>query len=120
MRRFEAPRFDTGDPGNLPEAAGGLTSAEARRRLEEFGANELPERRPTALRKVLAYFRGPIAWMIEVAVLLSLVVRDWTDFGIILALLVADAGIAVSGATAAARAAAAIVLMTPCLAVIRA
>jgi H+-transporting ATPase len=41
--------------------------------------------------KLLAAFWGPIPWMIEVAAILSLVVRHWPDFGIILALLVVNA-----------------------------
>src|SRR5208283_512762 len=40
--------------------------------------------------KSLAYFWGPIPWMIEVAVILSGVVGHWPDFFIILILLVAN------------------------------
>jgi H+-transporting ATPase len=43
------------------------------------------------LLKFLSYFWGPIPWMIEVAVILSGVVRHWPDFFIILLLLVANA-----------------------------
>jgi H+-transporting ATPase len=39
----------------------------------------------------LSYFWGPIPWMIEVAALLSAVVRHWTDFAIILVLLLVNA-----------------------------
>jgi H+-transporting ATPase len=69
----------------------GLTSAEAARRLAQYGANELIEHAESPLRKFLAYFWGPIPWMIEAAVVLSALVRDWTDFGIIMVLLVANA-----------------------------
>src|SRR6202034_1412125 len=41
--------------------------------------------------KILSYFWGPIPWMIEVAVILSGVVRHWPDFFIILVLLVFNA-----------------------------
>ena len=41
--------------------------------------------------KFLSYFWGPIPWMIEVAVVLSGIVRHWPDFFIILLLLVANA-----------------------------
>ena len=44
--------------------------------------------------KFLAYFWGPIPWMIEAAVALSGVVRHWSDFIIILVLLLANAAIA--------------------------
>jgi H+-transporting ATPase len=76
---------------NLQTPTDGLTSAEAARRLEEYGYNELPEEHVNALLKFLSYFWGPIPWMIEVAVILSGVVRHWPDFFIILLLLVANA-----------------------------
>ncbi len=41
--------------------------------------------------KFLSYFWGPIPWMIEIAVILSGVVRHWPDFFIILVLLLANA-----------------------------
>ena len=45
------------------------------------------------LRALLKYFWGPIPWMIEVAVILSGVLRHWADFFIILLLLLANATI---------------------------
>ncbi len=75
----------------LEATAAGLSQAEAQRRLAKYGPNALPEKRPNLLWKVLSYFWGPIPWMIEVAATLSLLVRHWADFGIILALLIANA-----------------------------
>jgi H+-transporting ATPase len=69
----------------------GLTSAEARRRLEQVGANELAERRDNPLLKFLRYFWGPIPWMIEIAAILSLVVQHWVDLIIILVMLAFNA-----------------------------
>jgi len=37
--------------------------------------------------KLLSFFNGPIAWMIEAAAILSAILGDWTNFGIIFALL---------------------------------
>jgi H+-transporting ATPase len=71
--------------------ADGLTAAEAARRLSQYGPNELVEKEQNPLLKFLGYFWGPIPWMIEAALVLSLVVRDWVDFGIIGVLLVANA-----------------------------
>jgi H+-transporting ATPase len=71
----------------------GLTQAEATKRLAQYGPNEIEERKANALLKFLRYFWGPIPWMIEVAVVLSAVVRHWPDFVIILVLLVANASI---------------------------
>jgi H+-transporting ATPase len=71
----------------------GLTEAEATKRLEKYEPNEIAEKKTNAILKVLSYFWGPIPWMIEVAVVLSGVVRHWPDFFIILFLLVANATI---------------------------
>jgi H+-transporting ATPase len=71
--------------------AEGLTSTEAAKRLAQHGPNELAEEKRNPLLEFLAYFWGPIPWMIEAAVLLSALVADWTDFAIILVLLIANA-----------------------------
>ncbi len=69
----------------------GLTQAEALRRLALYGPNAIPERRVNRFLKLLSYGWGPIPWMIELAVILSALVRHWADFWIILTLLVANA-----------------------------
>jgi H+-transporting ATPase len=74
--------------GYSPE---GLTQAEAAKRLAKDGPNEIEEKKTNLLLKFLSYFWGPIPWMIEVAVVLSAVVRHWPDFFIILTLLLANA-----------------------------
>src|ERR1700734_4370574 len=75
----------------LESSPDGLTQAEARKRLIQYGPNELEEKKTNLLLKFLSYFWGPIPWMIEVAVILSGVVGHWPDFFIILVLLVANA-----------------------------
>jgi len=80
----EQPRTETVSPG-------GLSQAEAQQRLEKYGYNEIPEEEVNPLLKFLSYFWGPIPWMIEAAAILSLAVRHWADFGIILALLIVNA-----------------------------
>jgi H+-transporting ATPase len=74
--------------GSSPD---GLTGAEAAKRLVQYGTNEIEEKKTNAVLKFLRYFWGPIPWMIEVAVVLSGVVRHWPDFFIILLLLCANA-----------------------------
>jgi H+-transporting ATPase len=69
----------------------GLTQDAATKRLAQYGPNELAETKTNALVQFLKYFWGPIPWMIEVALILSGVVRHWPDFGIILVLLLANA-----------------------------
>jgi H+-transporting ATPase len=68
-----------------------LSQTEARRLLAQYGYNELIEKQVNPILKFLSYFWGPIPWMIEIAVILSAVVRHWADFVIILVLLLANA-----------------------------
>jgi H+-transporting ATPase len=74
--------------GSSPE---GLTQTEAQKRLIQYGPNEIEEKKTNTFLKFLSYFWGPIPWMIEIAVILSGVVRHWPDFFIILLLLFTNA-----------------------------
>ena len=74
--------------GSSPD---GLTQAEAQKRLAQYGPNEIKEKKTNPFLKFLSYFWGPIPWMIEIAVILSGMVRHWPDFFIIILLLVANA-----------------------------
>ena len=74
--------------GSSPD---GLSQAEAQKRLTQYGPNEIEEKKTNPFLKFLTYFWGPIPWMIEVAVILSGVVRHWPDFFIILLLLLSNA-----------------------------
>jgi H+-transporting ATPase len=73
--------------GSSPD---GLTGAEAKKRLDQEGPNEITEKKTNPLLKFLSYYWGPIPWMIEAAAILSGVVRHWPDFFIILVLLLAN------------------------------
>src|SRR5208283_4653156 len=75
----------------LASSPEGLSQTEAQKRLTQYGPNEIEEKKTNFLLKFLGYFWGPIPWMIEIAVILSGVVRHWPDFFIILLLLVANA-----------------------------
>jgi H+-transporting ATPase len=77
----------------LESSAEGLSSEDARRRLERFGPNALEEERRSALLKFLGYFWGPIPWMIEVAAVLSAMVGHWADLTIIVVLLLFNAAV---------------------------
>ena len=74
----------------LGYSPGGLSQAEAAKRLAQYGPNEIADHKTNPLLKFLSYFWGPIPWMIEVAVILSGAVGHWPDFFIILLLLVAN------------------------------
>ena len=65
----------------------GLSAAEASSRLQHYGRNELADNEISNLQKFLRFFWGPIAWMIEAAAVLSLLMGHWADLTIILVLL---------------------------------
>ncbi|MFX1567795.1 MAG: plasma-membrane proton-efflux P-type ATPase [Promethearchaeota archaeon] len=65
----------------------GLSEVEAKARIEKFGYNEIPEKRVSPIVKFLKNFWGPIPWMIEIAAILSIIIGEWDDFIIIIAML---------------------------------
>ena len=69
----------------------GLDSAQLQERLSKYGPNALAKEKKSALSAFLAYFWGPIPWMIEAAALMAFIVRDWGDFTIIASLLLFNA-----------------------------
>ena len=71
----------------LSSGKDGLSGEQAQERLEQYGPNALEEKRKNPILKFLGYFWGPIPWMIEAAAVLSLAVRHWTDFTIIMVML---------------------------------
>ncbi|NOY69388.1 MAG: plasma-membrane proton-efflux P-type ATPase [Deltaproteobacteria bacterium] len=72
----------------LASSEKGISDSEAKDRLKAYGYNEISEKKVSPLVKFLRYFWGPIPWMIEIAALLSAVVRHWPDLIIVLLLLV--------------------------------
>ncbi len=76
-------RFESGPDG--------LSGEEAAVRLERYGRNSVEDRHESALLKLLGFFWGPIAWMIEVAAVLSAVVGHWTDLIVIVVMLLFNA-----------------------------
>jgi H+-transporting ATPase len=75
----------------LHASSEGLSQTEAQERLTQYGYNELPEDTLPLWQQFLAHFWGPIPWMIEVAAVLSALVKDWSDLVIILVLLTVNA-----------------------------
>lgn len=68
----------------------GLSTDEARYRLEKYGRNEFVQKEETTFERLLRRLWGPIPWMIELAAILSLAVQKWEDFIIIMILLVTN------------------------------
>ncbi|MDF1877910.1 HAD-IC family P-type ATPase [Sulfurimonas sp. SAG-AH-194-L11] len=69
----------------------GLSSQEAKHRLEEDGFNEIQEKEESAFFRLFRRFWGPIPWMIEVAAGLSYASHRYEDLTIILILLFVNA-----------------------------
>jgi H+-transporting ATPase len=71
----------------LSSTSHGLSSKEAQKRLTKYGLNEITEEKVSPIRKFLNFFWGPIPWMIEIALILSLIIQHWQEFIIIFILL---------------------------------
>lgn len=71
----------------------GLAADEAAKRLAAYGPNGIAEQKQSLWRKLLGYFSGPIAYMIEAAAIVSAILGHWEDFAIIVALLLFNAGL---------------------------
>jgi H+-transporting ATPase len=69
----------------------GLSTEEAQERLKKYGPNEIAEKEETWWHRLFRRFWGPIPWMIEVAAILSAIVKHWEDFTIIVILLLINA-----------------------------
>jgi hypothetical protein len=59
----------------------GLTTDEARRRLETFGPNAVPDTAMHPLRTVLSKFWAPVPWMLEAAIVLQVALGDYAQAG---------------------------------------
>ena len=68
--------------------AGGLTSEEIKKRLEQYGPNEIPEKKVSFFMKIVKWLVSPIALMLLAAALLSLVSGKTFDFYFILFLMI--------------------------------
>src|ERR1700730_4943632 len=75
------------------ELPSGLTSDEARRRLEKFGPNAMPDTALHPLRMAIEKFWAPVPWMLEAAIVLELVLGKYVEGAIIAFLLVFNAAL---------------------------
>ncbi len=71
----------------------GLTSAQAKDRLAEYGPNKLPESTRNPLLVYLGYMWNPLSWAMEVAAIIAIALLDYADFCLIVALLFLNATI---------------------------
>ena len=71
----------------------GLTSDEARRRLQAVGPNAMPDTTPRALRSALGKLWAPVPWMLEAAIVLQVLLGKNAEAAIIATLLVFNAAL---------------------------
>src|SRR6202453_4229461 len=71
----------------------GLTSAEARSRLEKSGPNTMPDTALHPLGRALDRFWAPVPWMLEAAIVLEIVLGKYIEAGIIAGLLAFNAAL---------------------------
>ena len=71
----------------------GLSGVTVEERLKQHGPNALEEDTSSLWKLLAPFFWGPIPWMIEVAAIMALILRDWGDFIIIMVLLLFNAAL---------------------------
>ncbi|GES57636.1 plasma membrane ATPase 2 [Aspergillus terreus] len=69
----------------------GLRSSDIEPRRKRTGYNELTTEKTNFFIQFIGYFRGPILYVMELAVLLAAGLRDWIDFGVIIGILMLNA-----------------------------
>ncbi|HEV2549775.1 MAG TPA: HAD-IC family P-type ATPase [Stellaceae bacterium] len=80
-------------PKLTPEAVGGLTGAEAKGRLEQYGLNEIPERHPHWFLALAKRFWGPVPWMLEATIMIQILLDKFGEAAIVAVLLLVNAAI---------------------------
>jgi H+-transporting ATPase len=86
-----AALFEPASTGAALDSPAGLSSEEARRRLAEFGPNAVSEIAPPRWRTYLAKFWSPIAWLLEVAMLVEIGLGKYVEATVIAGLLLFNA-----------------------------
>jgi plasma-membrane proton-efflux P-type ATPase len=71
----------------------GLTRADVDSRRKTYGYNEVAENKEHPVRRFLAKFWGLSAWMLELIMVLSAVLRKFSDLAVVSALLIVNAGL---------------------------
>ncbi|MGA3192114.1 MAG: cation-transporting P-type ATPase [Candidatus Bathyarchaeia archaeon] len=66
----------------------GLATGEVATRLRQYGHNEIPEKKPNPLRMFASKFWGLTAWMLEIIMVLSGLLHNYSDLYIVTGLLV--------------------------------
>ena len=81
--------------GVLSPTPSGLSSADAARRIAEFGPNEVAEEKEHPIRRVLRHFWSPVPWMLEATILLQVVIGERVEGLMIATLLLLNVALGV-------------------------
>lgn len=77
---------------NLNSSINGLSSLEAKQRLEKYGLNKLPEEKRISILKIfLSQFKSPLIYVLLLAAVVSIVIGHFTDSIFIFAVLLINA-----------------------------
>ena len=93
-RHVRAPHAASSESvlAGLNSCAQGLSSNEARARRERYGSNKLPHTKPPSLYRIFSgQFASPLIYVLVVAALFSLFIREWSDAMFITAVLLINA-----------------------------
>jgi H+-transporting ATPase len=77
----------------LKSSREGLTTAEAEARFAKYGPNKLPEEKVSKIMVFLSFMWNPLSWAMEVAAIIAIILLDFVDFALVIALLLLNAGI---------------------------
>jgi len=75
------------------DVASGLSSNEHKKRIVIEGYNEVPEKKANPYLNFAKKFSSPTAWMLEAVIVLSLVLRNYADVYVVIALLILNAAL---------------------------
>jgi H+-transporting ATPase len=75
----------------LQTSVDGLSESEAKNRLEIFGYNEIREKKKNPFLGFILLYWGPMPWLLELAMVLSFILRHYLEGIIIFALLTVNA-----------------------------
>ena len=83
--------FETPDDWLTTDMKAGLRSSDVEARRRKTGWNELTTEKENLFLKFVGFFKGPVLYVMEIAVLLAAGLRQWIDFGVIIGILLLNA-----------------------------
>ncbi|CAE7264577.1 patB [Symbiodinium natans] len=93
MADLQKKLVDNDKLGSMAPERNGLTSEEAKKRMAEYGPNEIPTIETPIWKMILSQFVGTMPVMLEVSCIISAAAGDWPDFFVILAMVLVNAAL---------------------------